>query len=281
MEFKAKTVEEAVALGLGELNLTEETANVTIIEQPVKGLFGRLKGQAVVEITPKQIEKQEQQNDVDGEQKAAQLVEKVLSFMGINASTEISHADGRTIINLNSEETSSLIGYRGEVLDALQTLAGAMANAGKKEYGKVVVDCENYRDRREETLIKLAKRLEQKATEIRREVILEPMSPFERRIIHTALADSQTVTTTSNGKEPNRYVVIVPNDKDEYSRPYNAGRNNERSSRRNGRRDNRRDNRKDENRGERTGMNRRVSPSKKPTKISFGTYLGNSLKDKE
>ncbi|MBQ3596324.1 MAG: protein jag [Clostridia bacterium] len=281
MEFKAKTVEEAVALGLSELNLTEETANVTIIEQPVKGLFGRLKGQAVVEITPKQIEKQEQQNDVDGEQKAAQLVEKVLSFMGIQATTEISHADGRTIITLNSEETSSLIGYRGEVLDALQTLAGAMANAGKKEYGKVVVDCENYRDRREETLIKLAKRLEQKATEIRREVILEPMSPFERRIIHTALADSQTVTTTSNGKEPNRYVVIVPNDKDEYSRPYNAGRNNERSSRRGGKRDNRRDNRRDGNRGERTGANRRVSPSKKPTKISFGTYLGNSLKDKE
>lgn len=281
MEFKAKTVEEAVALGLSELNLTEETANVTIIEQPVKGLFGRLKGQAVVEITPKQIEKQEQQKDVDGEQKAAQLVEKVLSFMGIQATTEISHADGRTIITLNSEETSSLIGYRGEVLDALQTLAGAMANAGKKEYGKVVVDCENYRDRREETLIKLAKRLEQKATEIRREVILEPMSPFERRIIHTALADSQTVTTTSNGKEPNRYVVIVPNDKDEYSRPYNAGRNNERSSRRGGKRDNRRDNRRDGNRGERTGMNRRVSPSKKPTKISFGTYLGNSLKDKE
>ena len=281
MEFKAKTVEEAVALGLSELNLTEETANVTIIEQPVKGLFGRLKGQAVVEITPKQIEKQEQQNDVDGEQKAAQLVEKVLSFMGIQATTEISHADGRTIITLNSEETSSLIGYRGEVLDALQTLAGAMANAGKKEYGKVVVDCENYRDRREETLIKLAKRLEQKATEIRREVILEPMSPFGRRIIHTALADSQTVTTTSNGKEPNRYVVIVPNDKDEYSRPYNAGRNNERSSRRGGKRDNRRDNRRDGNRGERTGANRRVSPSKKPTKISFGTYLGNSLKDKE
>ena len=107
------------------------------------------------------------------------------------------------------------------------------------------------------------------------------MSPFERRIIHTALADSQTVTTTSNGKEPNRYVVIVPNDKDEYSRPYNAGRNNERSSRRGGKRDNRRDNRRDGNRGERTGANRRVSPSKKPTKISFGTYLGNSLKDKE
>ena len=107
------------------------------------------------------------------------------------------------------------------------------------------------------------------------------MSSFERRIIHSALQNSENVVTKSEGTSPNRYVVIVPNDKDEFSKPYNAGRNNERSSRRGGKRDNRRDNRRDGNRGERTGMNRRVSPSKKPTKISFGTYLGNSLKDKK
>ena len=85
----------------------------------------------------------------------------------------------------------------------------------------MVVDCENYRDRREETLVKLAHKLEEKATEMRRDVILEPMSPYERRIIHTALSGSETVTTKSDGKEPNRYVVIVPNDKDEFAKPYN------------------------------------------------------------
>ena len=164
------------------------------------------------------------------------------------------------------------------MLDALQTLAGAMANVGNRVYKKVVVDCENYRDKREDTLIKLAHKLEAKATEIRREVILEPMPPFERRIIHTALAESQTVTTTSSGKEPNRYVVIVPNDKDEFSKPYNAGRNNERKGgkdrggkpRRNG------GNRYSKDRGE-----KRADAPKKKTTITFGTYLGNSLKDKE
>ena len=163
------------------------------------------------------------------------------------------------------------------MLDALQTLAGAMANIGNKEYKKVVVDCENYRDRREETLIKLAHKLEQKATEIRREVMLEPMSPFERRIIHTALANSETVTTTSNGKEPNRYVVIVPNDKDEYSKPYNAGRNNDRKG---GKRDRNSRGKKDfrpRGKSERRSSGF-VAPTRKPTKISFGTYLGNSFK---
>lgn len=279
MEFKAKTVEEAVALGLKELNIEEQDAQITVIEQPVKGLFGRLKGQAVVEISPKQEQKPQKKVDtrVGGEEKAAQLVEKVLDIMGIDATTEITKKDGKTVITVNSENSSSLIGYRGEVLDALQTLAGAMANVGKNDYEKVVVDCENYRDRREETLIKLAHKLEQKATETRREVILEPMSPFERRIIHTALADSQTVTTTSNGKEPDRHVVIIPNDKDEFSKPYNAGRNNN-HGKKGGRRDGKRDS---GYKNSERPHNRRVAPSKKPTKISFGTYLGNSLKDKE
>ena len=270
MEFTAKTVEEAVKLGLAELNLTEETAEIEIKETPVKGLFGKLKGQAVVEITPKKVEK-------EGEQKAVELVENVLKYLGIEASATLSEKDEKTVITLNSEASSSLIGYRGEVLDALQTLAGAMANIGNKVYKKVVVDCENYRDRREETLIKLAHKLEAKATEIRREVILEPMSPFERRIIHTALADSQTVTTTSSGKEPNRYVVIVPNDKDEFSKPYNAGRNNDRKGGRNDR-NSRGRNSRGNGRGERRSSGFTSAPRKKTT-ISFGTYLGNSFKD--
>ena len=273
MEFTAKTVEEAVKLGLAELNLTEETAEIQIKETPVKGLFGKLKGQAVVEITPKATEKV-------SEEKAVELVENVLKFLGIEAKAELSEKDEKTVITLNSEASSSLIGYRGEVLDALQTLAGAMANIGNKVYKKVVVDCENYRDRREDTLIKLAHKLEAKATEIRREVILEPMSPFERRIIHTALADSQTVTTTSSGKEPNRYVVIVPNDKDEFSKPYNAGRNNDRKGGKNDRNSRNRNSRGSNGRGERRSSGFTSAPKKKTT-ITFGTYLGNSFKNND
>ena len=115
---------------------------------------------------------------------------------------------------------------------------------------------------------------------MRREVILEPMSPFERRIIHTALSNSEKVSTKSEGKEPNRYVVIVPNDKDEFSTPYNAGRNNDRK----------RDNSRHGGRGGKGGFKgkggRRASRSsgftqeiKRKSSSGFGTYLGNSLKN--
>ena len=279
MEFVAKTVKEAIEKGLAELNLTEEQANVYVIEEPVKGLFGRLKGNAVVEITAKEtlVSKKAENNQLN-KQKATELVEKVLSLMGIEANATLSEKDEKTVITLSSEDSSALIGYRGEVLDALQTLAGAMANIGNKTYKKVVVDCENYRDRREETLVKLAHKLEEKATEMKREVLLEAMNPFERRIIHTALAESATVTTRSEGKEPNRYVVIVPNDKDEYSKPYNAGRNNKRDGK--GARNDRR------SRPSGKGSSRSSFSSGKPaprktTSVGFGTYLGNSLKDKD
>jgi spoIIIJ-associated protein len=110
---------------------------------------------------------------------------------------------------------------------------------------------------------------------MRREVILEPMSPYERRIIHTALSESQTVTTKSEGKEPNRYVVIVPFDKDEFSKPYNAGRNNEHSrERRGGSKFNGR-NKKTERKS--SGF---ISVERKKTSGFGSTYLGNSFKDK-
>lgn len=266
MQFTGKTVEEAKELGLKELGITEEQAQITVIEQPTKGLFGILKGKAVLEIEKKQ----------NREQETVEFVQAIVDAMDIKATATLTSSAPKTVITLNTEDSSSVIGYRGEVLDAIQTLAGACLNIGEKEYKKVVVDCENYRDRREETLIKLAHKLEEKATEMKREVILEPMSPFERRIIHTALADSQTVTTRSDGKEPNRYVVIVPNDKDEFSKPYNAGRNNQdrRKTERGGKRD------KDRRHGR--GDKRTSSPSaeKRKSTISFGTYLGNSLKNK-
>lgn len=216
MEFKAKSIEEAIDLGLKELNLTKEKAEIKVIQEPVKGLFGRVKTEAVVEVNKK----------AEGVCSAVDFVNGILNILDITAKAELNENDANTI-DIIAEKSQEVIGYRGEVLDAIQTLAGAIANIGEKDYKKIVVNCENYREKRRETIEKLAHKLEEKATSLRREVIIEPMPPFERRIIHTALADSETVTTRSDGKEPNRYVVIVPNDKDEYSRPYNAGRNRE------------------------------------------------------
>lgn len=282
MEFTGKTIAEATSLALETLGISEEEAEIEIKEQPAKGLFGRLKGKAVIEVTAKkQTVKEvlaEASTEAASEDKTVEFVAKVLGYLGIEATAERKEESDKTIITFSSETSSSAIGRRGEVLDAIQTLAGAMENIGKKNYRKVVVDCENYRGKREDTLIKLAHKLEEKATEMRREVILEPMSPFERRIIHMALADSATVTTRSDGKEPNRYVVIVPNDKDEFSHPYNAGRNVRKGDA--GRRNNRggkggNGGRSYENRG---GTRK---PSKKSSATLFGTYLGNSLKDKD
>ncbi len=262
MQFTGKTVAEATEEGLKELNLKEEDVIITVIEEPTKGLFGKLKGKAVVEIEVKK----------SGVESAKNFIDDVLKILDINAKAELSGTEEAPVINLIAEKTQEVIGYRGEVLDALQTLAGAIANIGNEKYKKVVVDCENYRGRREDTLISLAHKLEAKATDMRREVILEPMSPFERRIIHTALAESTTVTTRSDGKEPQRYVVIVPNDKDEFSKPYNAGRNNN-----NGRRG------KERNGGRGGKFNRGARRDKKPvtdekrkTPSMFGTFLGNS-----
>ena len=215
------------------------------------------------------------------EERALSFVQGIIDIMEIDAKAELSTKDGSAVITLISNDSSNVIGRRGELLDAIQTLAGAAMNIGKKDYRKVVVDCENYRDKREETLIKLAKRLEEKATEMRREVVLEPMSPYERRIIHTTLSSSTTVTTKSDGKEPNRYVVIVPNDKDEFAKPYNAGRNSSDRGRERGGKNNRggRDNRGGRNNRGGRRDNRSSSGEKKKSTITFGTYLGNSLKD--
>lgn len=271
MQFTGKTVDEAIETGLKELNTTKEKVDVTIIEQPTKGIFGIMKGKAVVEIT---VKANEAEQTVD-------FVQEILNIMNIKATATLTCDDDSTVITLvaTEAESSSVIGYRGEVLDAIQTLAGASLNIGRKDYKKVVVDCENYREKREDTLVKLAHKLEAKATDMKREVILEPMSPFERRIIHTALAQSQTVTTRSDGKEPNRYVVIVPNEKDEFAKPYNAGKNNSERGKKNshGGRNSSKGGFKGGRRESRSSFG---GAKKKSSTITFGTYLGNSKNSK-
>lgn len=295
MEFTGKTVEEAKEKGLKELELAEQEAEITVISEAVKGLFGKVKKEAVVDVkrkertevkaeksAPKAKTTVKKTEGTSGTDAAAKFIEKLLGLMEINATIEIKEENKITLV---TEDSSSVIGYRGEVLDAIQVLSGAVANIGNKEYKKVVVDCENYRDRREETLIALAHKLEGKATDMRRKVILEPMSPFERRIIHTALANSETVKTESEGKEPMRYVVIVPNDLDEFARPYNAGSHHGRNGKDGkfgGKRNDRRGGRDFKGRGGRgNSRGSGFTEEKRKAPSGFGTYLGNSLKDKD
>ncbi|MFR6055315.1 MAG: RNA-binding cell elongation regulator Jag/EloR [Eubacteriales bacterium] len=268
MVFKGKTVAEAISAGLSYYSITEEQAEIKVLAEEVKGLFGKVKKEAEVDVSVK----------LSGGSRAVQFLEGLFEKMDLSAKAELVSEGENIVINVITTSSSAVIGYRGEVLDALQALAGAVANIGNKNYKRVVVDCEGYREKREETLVNLANKLADKAVRLGRDVSLEPMNPYERRVIHSTLAASETVTTASEGKEPNRHVVIIPNEKKPYVKKYND-RNRGGNRNYGGRRDDRRGDRRDRGgRGGRSGFSSLGrEPKKKPT--TFGTYLGNSLKD--
>ena len=285
-EFSGKTVEEAVEEGLAALSLTREQAEIVVLEEGKKGGLFSKAVKARVKISKKLS---------DGE-RAAQFLEGLFPLMNVTATAEPAEGDPLHI-NIVTPNSYAVIGHRGEILDAMQVLAGAVANIGREEYERVVVDCENYREKREQTLRRLAGRLAEKAVRTGRKVSLEPMTPYERRIIHSALADNTEVKTVSEGKEPARYIVVIPNnlrsdrpygdrrgydrdrrgyDRDRrggYDRPY-GNRNYE--DRRGGYDRDRRDGYDRDRKG---GYERRErSSSPRPAKRApyFGTYLGNS-----
>lgn len=205
--FTGKTVDEALDLGLKELKLTLAEADFEVLEEGKKKLFGSVK--AKVRIIPKQE---------DGK-RAADFIDGLLAIIGIKAVSEIISDDENLTIDIKTSSSAKVIGKRGDVLDAIQTIAGAVANIGRDKYKKVVVDCENYRAQREQTLKELALKLAKSAVETGRKMILEPMSPYERRIIHAALMDNTEVKTVSEGHEPARYIVVIPNN----AKPYDKG----------------------------------------------------------
>ena len=224
-EFTGKTVEEAIENGLSALGLTKENADIRVLEEGKKKLFGSIK--ARVEIAP--LEENETQpttanGQTDGERTVA-FLEGLFELLNITACTELVSEGEKIEINVTAANTTPVIGKRGETLDAVQTLAGAVANTGRDEYKRVVVDCENYRENREATLKKLAENLAQKATRLGKKIKLEPMNPYERRIIHSALSEIDGVKTESEGKEPNRYIVVIPNNLEDPDAPALEARN--------------------------------------------------------
>ena len=200
-EFSGKTVEEAVEEGLKTLGLTREEAQIEVLEEGKKGGLFSKGVKARVKVGKRQTDGERAQAFLDG----------LFSILHFTATTELDETEEHTRINVITPNTYAVIGHRGELLDALQVLAGAVANIGREEYERVVVDCENYREKREQTLRRLAQKLAEKAVRMGRKVAVEPMTPYERRIIHAALADNPDVKTVSEGKEPNRYIVVVPN----------------------------------------------------------------------
>lgn len=265
--YTGKTVQEAVDAALQELGITAEQADITVLEEGKKKLFGSIK--AKVKVTKKLS---------DGA-RAVEFIDGLMSILGVNAVSEIVSEDEKIEISVTSTDSNKVIGRHGEILDAIQCLAGAVANIGREDYKKVVVDCENYRAGREKTLTELAERLAKKAVERQRRVTLEPMNPYERRIIHSALIENPDVKTVSSGKEPARFVVIIPHNEKPYDGRKEKGGKERRSDFRGAkgekgdRRDRRRGDRRE--RGERSEAPRPSRPRGKK-EIHFGTFLGNS-----
>ena len=235
-EFTGKTVDEAVEKGLKELGITAEQADIRVLEEGKKKLFGSIK--ARVEIAIKESEavavevtKAEEKtlpvvsgDGTDGERTVA-FLEGLFELLNITACTELVSEGEKIEINVTTANTTSVIGKKGVMLDAIQTLASAVGNTGRDDYKRVVVDCDNYRESRENTLNKLAENLAQKAIRMGKKIALEPMNPYERRIIHAALSEREGISTESEGKEPNRYIVIIPENLEDPDAPAIPARN--------------------------------------------------------
>lgn len=210
---KGQSVEEAITIALDRLGVTRDQIEYQIIEEAKKGFLGLFGSRpAIVEVSVKQIETVPTVPLDEQTITATEAVEKYLSTIFTEMKLDVSIAvteKGRDILfNLEGNQAFILIGKRGMTLNALQQLAQLVANKYSKSYINVVLDAENYREKRAKTLESLANKLASQVIRTGKEIDLEPMPSYERKIIHQALTNHKYVDTTSNGNEPNRYVTI-------------------------------------------------------------------------
>ncbi len=260
VESSAKTMEEAVTLGLEKLGVSFSDVKIDILDEGSKGFLGFLGGKpVVVRLTVREDEEAVQMPSVtmdapktdrkkeakkpapkkteaavkaepkaetiarpapkaaqaevapgSAEEKARTFLADVTRLMGVEVTINVHRDDeGNVRVDMFGDTLGILIGRRGETLDALQYLTSLYVNRGQEEYTRVTLDTENYRAKREEALRRLANRMANRCVKTGRKVVMEPMNPYERRILHSALQQNDAVTTHSEGEEPNRHVVIT------------------------------------------------------------------------
>ncbi len=199
LEMAGKTVEDALQNALNELKLTADKVEYEVLDEGHKGFLNFGSRPAKIKVKVKK----------DYISDAKTFLGNVLENMGVKAEIGITEEDNVVRISMTGPDMGILIGYRGETLDSLQYLVSLVVNkGGENQYKRVVLDTENYRMKREETLKRLAKRIAEKVRATGRQVKLEPMNPYERRVIHSALQNDLNVDTFSEGDEPYRRVVV-------------------------------------------------------------------------
>ena len=201
VEFSAKTIDDAITEACQKLTVTSDKLEYEVVEEGSSGFLGIGAKPAVIKARIK--------NSVAD--KAKEFLKKVFDAMNIVVVIDVKYdEENRNIdIELSGDEMGVLIGKRGQTLDSLQYLVSLVVNKDEDEYIRVKVDTEDYRKRRKETLENLAKNIAYKVKRTKRPVSLEPMNPYERRIIHSALQNDKYVTTHSEGEEPFRRVVVT------------------------------------------------------------------------
>ncbi len=196
-----QTVEEAVKSALAQLQTTEERTEITIVDEGKKGFFGIFGSRpAIVKAVMK----------IDPIEEGKKFLLDVSEKMGAAIEIEVIGSGRNIEFILTGEKIALLIGKRGQTLNSLQYLTQLVMNRYSEQYINVLLDAEDYRKRRNDTLIQLAGRLAQKAIKTGQTVTLEPMPSYERKVIHTALADNKRIKTYSNGNDPHRHLVITP-----------------------------------------------------------------------
>lgn len=215
-EKTAKSVNDAKALALAELALGEDEVEFSVLEEGTKGFLGLGAKDAVVAAEVKDVVSAT----------AKKFLADLFSAMKIDVEVNVSRDDNMLNIELVGDNLGLVIGKRGDTLDSIQYLTSLAVNGVTDDYVKVTVDAENYRQKRYDSLIALSERLAHKVAKTGRKHTLEPMNPYERRIIHANIQSDDRVTTFSVGSEPYRKVVIAPKN----LRPYSRNRYSDRKS---------------------------------------------------
>jgi spoIIIJ-associated protein len=203
IEVSGKSVDDAIENALEQLEEARENVEVEVLQEGSKGVWGVGAQPARVRVTVRET--------FPG--RARRVTADLLRLMGISARVSLRSPGDPVMLDVSGEDLGILIGWRGENLRQLQSVVNLVANEGKMERHKVLVDVEHYRRRREETIKEMALRLAQKVKRTGEKVTLDPMHAYERRIVHLALEREPGVTTASTGEEPERRVVISPESK--------------------------------------------------------------------
>ncbi|MGL4330928.1 MAG: RNA-binding cell elongation regulator Jag/EloR [Clostridium sp.] len=200
VETTGKTVGEALQKALNQLNLTEDKVQVEVIQEPSKGFLN------IIGNKPAKIKVTKKANYIED---GRVFLRDVLDSMGIEAEIDLKEEKDVLHINITGPKMGLIIGYRGETLDSLQYLISLVVNKNHDmPYKKIVLDTENYRAKREETLKRVAQKTAYKVRKSGRPFKLEPMNPYERRVIHSVLQENELINTYSEGDEPYRRIIV-------------------------------------------------------------------------